>query len=269
MAEISKEKKNTFSLELVNSIKEFYRDDSNSRICAGIKEYVSVLNEQTQEKEHRQKRLLLYNLKDLHTKFIKDNSSHINPSFSAFASLHPRECVLAGSPGTHSICICSQHQNIKLKLKALNPSIAYREILTCCVCSVDSRDCMLHLCEKCPGKQAIHQYLQENDYLNKRSNITYSNWTSTNIKQKKETDSQTSESINRVTLKNVEETMDAFIEKLENELWDLTEHHFISECQKNFLSEMKQNLHPDTCIMLMDFAENYSFIHLASHCNLL
>ena len=36
--------------------------------------------------------------------------------FSKFAELRPKECVIAGSSGTHSVCVCTTHQNVKLMM---------------------------------------------------------------------------------------------------------------------------------------------------------
>ena len=38
--------------------------------------------------------------------------------FSKFAELSPKECVLAGATGTHSVCVCMIHQNVKLMMMA-------------------------------------------------------------------------------------------------------------------------------------------------------
>jgi hypothetical protein len=38
--------------------------------------------------------------------------------FSKFASLRPRNCIMAGASGTHSVCVCTVHQNVKLMLEA-------------------------------------------------------------------------------------------------------------------------------------------------------
>ena len=44
-----------------------------------------------------------------HIKFPDDKIS-----FSKFCSLQPKWCVCAGSSGTHSVCVCTIHQNIIL-----------------------------------------------------------------------------------------------------------------------------------------------------------
>ncbi len=37
-----------------------------------------------------------------------------NVGSSKFAELRPPHCVLAGASGTHSMCVCTIHQNMKL-----------------------------------------------------------------------------------------------------------------------------------------------------------
>ena len=54
--------------------------------------------------------------------------------------------------------------------------------------------------------------------------------------------------------------MELFTGMLILEVWDLTQHQFIATAQSNFLFESKQTLSKDTCIILLDFAENYTFI---------
>ena len=78
------------------------------------KDFLSVRNE-TGEKEHRQKRLVLCNLTEAYRQF-KTLHPDIKVGFSKFAELQPKECVLAGATGTHSVCVCTIHQNLKLMM---------------------------------------------------------------------------------------------------------------------------------------------------------
>lgn len=78
----------------------------------GIKDYISVRNDDG-KREHLQKRLILSNLKELYQKY-RENYAEDKIGFSKFASLRPKNCVLAGSNGTHTVCVCIMHQNMKL-----------------------------------------------------------------------------------------------------------------------------------------------------------
>ena len=36
-----------------------------------------------------------------------------------FTEFCPKECVLPGSSGTHSVCVCTKHQNVKLMVVSI------------------------------------------------------------------------------------------------------------------------------------------------------
>ena len=53
---------------------------------------------------------------------------------------------------------------------------------------------------------------------------------------------------------------DYFFAKLLTMLFQLTEHHVIAKSQNNFFKKQKDTLNQDKCIIVLDFAENYSFV---------
>ena len=61
----------------------------------------------------------LWNLQELHTAF-KEKHTNVNVGFPMFFALRPKWCVLAGSKMSHSVCICSTHQNVVLLVDAMN-----------------------------------------------------------------------------------------------------------------------------------------------------
>lgn len=134
---------------VIQNIQMFYRDEKNTRICPGAKEFVSIKNSETGQREHIQKQMLLFNLREIFDEWKKENPS-IKIGFSAFANLRPKECVLAGSPGTHTVCVCAQHQNIKLKLIAISNDLSYKDLMSVAVCNTNNTMCMLHDCSACP-----------------------------------------------------------------------------------------------------------------------
>lgn len=83
----------------------------------GVKDVVSVKNDNG--RSLIQKRLLLLNLKGLHTTFTETHPE-FPVSFSKFAQLRPKHCILAGASGTHSVCVCTIHENCKLLLDSIN-----------------------------------------------------------------------------------------------------------------------------------------------------
>lgn len=60
------------------------------------------------------KRLLLGNLKEIFKKFKKENPT-VEIGLTKFCSLRPDYCVLAGSGGTHRVCVCPIHENMILQ----------------------------------------------------------------------------------------------------------------------------------------------------------
>ena len=112
------------NLTLLNS---FYEDDEYSRLMPGKKDFVSIGS-----KKHVQKRLLLCNLKELYSAF-KQRHADVKIGFSKFCSLRPKWCVLAGAAGTHSVCVCTYHQNTKLLVSAINWVYSYKDYENRCL----------------------------------------------------------------------------------------------------------------------------------------
>ena len=103
--------------------------------------------------------MFLCNLKELSTAF-KDKHPDLKISFSKFASLRPKWCITVGPKGTHSVCVCTAHQNVKLLLSSVNLSKDYHELLELIVCDRNSKECMIHRCESCPGVNAVKKFIE-------------------------------------------------------------------------------------------------------------
>ena len=50
--------------------------------------------------------------------FFKKEHEHVIIGLTKFTQSRPPHCVLAGSSGTHNVCVCIYHENIKLMLNA-------------------------------------------------------------------------------------------------------------------------------------------------------
>ena len=100
------------------------------------------------KKQHMPKRLILCNLKELYAAYKFKYPDH-KVGFSKFCSLWPKWCVLAGPKGTHSVCVCTMHQNVKLMLSAIGLEKSCYEIIEMIVCSRESKVCMIHRCVIC------------------------------------------------------------------------------------------------------------------------
>ena len=104
----------SLSDDIIEKVLKFYTSDDVSVNLPGKKDFLSVRNDDGQ-RQHIQKKLILCNLAELYQIF-KEQYSDCSIGFSSFASLRPVHCVLAGSSGTHTICVCAIHQNIKLMM---------------------------------------------------------------------------------------------------------------------------------------------------------
>lgn len=193
-----------------------------------------------------QKRLLLQTVHDLWQNFVIDyqDKLEILPKFSFFASLRPTECIVAGDPGSHNICVCEQHENVKLKLMAWNVRLTYKDLIEVAVCDVNNIQCTLYGCEKCPGVAKIREVYEEEDHFYGDS-ITFKWWENRS---------------SREYLETVTQPYEIFKNTLFDLIWDLRIHHFISKEQKRYLQHCKDNLKSNSCILIMDFSENYSFV---------
>ena len=199
------------------------------------------------KKEQRQKLLILMNLNEAFCLF-KEKNPDIKIGVSKFCDLKPKECVTVGAKGTHSVCVCTSHQNVKLMLsafpvKAAGEKITYHDLLDKLVCSTDQSICMLHRCENCPGSSELESYIY-NNMTDEVDNVTFKQWVTTD----------------RSTLVDQTMTRGEYGELLVEKINKLSVHHFIAKNQRAYLKKIKENLALDEVLILLDFAENYSFI---------
>ena len=60
--------------------------------------------------------------------------------FSKFCSLRPKWCALSGSSGTHSVCVWTHHQNMKLILVPLG--VSHTELCEFLACDINRKECI-------------------------------------------------------------------------------------------------------------------------------
>ena len=107
----------TLARRTVDLVVAFYESDSSSQMMPGKKDFVSVKGELG--RVHVQKRLVFCNLKELYQGFKQKHPTE-RIGFSKFAEFRPKHCIIAGTSGTHSVCVCTIHQNVKLMLNGIN-----------------------------------------------------------------------------------------------------------------------------------------------------
>ena len=194
---------------------------------------------------HVQKRLVLSNLREVYHEF-KEKLPDRKIGFSKFAELRPKHCILAGASGTHAVCVCTIHQNVKLMMLEMRLSDVptYHHCLARIMCNPPLPKCYLGECDACPGiamfKEELIKLLDENDV----DQIVYKQWVSTD------------RSMLETFCAPAEEFVDTFCEKLEL----LRPHSFIASEQASFYAMCKSSLQPGEILATADFSENYSFV---------
>ncbi|CAH0550784.1 unnamed protein product [Brassicogethes aeneus] len=234
----------SLSEEISEKVLQVYLENDISRPCPGAKEYVSVKDE-TGNRVHMQKRLLLFNLKEIYTLFKERNPS-AKIGFSKFAEMRPKWCILAGASGTHTVCVCIYHQNLKLASNVISRAINYADYIKAAVCDINSEQCMISECKQCPNKKGINDFLStihKSQHLSDEF-VQYSQWVSTD----------------RCQMKTLRESYEDFIDNFKDQVLKTKLHHYISKKQSNFLRVRKENLAEYECIVMCDFAENYAFV---------
>ena len=114
---------------------------------------------------------------------FKEKHSEVKCSFSKFAALRPKYCVLAGASGTHSVCVCAIHENVKLLVDGLNiknltvdlpdPIKSYHDYLNRIICAEATTDCYFGMCPECPGATQLIDELENIFDCNSINEITY------------------------------------------------------------------------------------------------
>ena len=85
--------------------------------------------------------------------------------FSTFAQLRPRQCIVAGAAGTHLVCVCMLHQNIKLMMTG-GESLTdgelkhYQHFTAAIQCNPPNIECYSGNCGQCPGTEPLRVSLQ-------------------------------------------------------------------------------------------------------------
>lgn len=131
--------------------------------------------------------MLLGNLDALHAEFVKENP-HLKISVSAFTALRPEQCIPVGAKGTHNVCVCKIHGNIRLKMRGLKEEFlrkkfdyqdTYRDYLEAMVCSKPTADCFFGNCKNCPGTVKILNDLKESLQRHGIESVSFNQWLTT------------------------------------------------------------------------------------------
>ena len=153
-------------------------------------------------------------------------------------------CVLAGSTGTHSVCVCSIHQNAHLLVNAIGWEFTYKDFMNKLVCDSAKKECMMHRCELCPGKDSLRAFLDEQlSDVDLDDEFRFNQWDTTD----------------RASLTTHTCTYREYIDLLIDSIDQLTRHSYLAKGQAKYLRDKKESLPKNEALILGDFAENYHF----------
>ena len=215
-----------------------------SVICAQVKkDCVSIRNKDGSE-EKVQKGLRLATISEIYANFKAEFPS-LKIGFSTFALLRSKWYMSVDVAGSHNVCM---HLPSKCKtfLNTVNISLNYNDVLKLCVFSTENSDCMLHHCDLCPEQTVAYNILKEQLLLNYIFGdlVKYKQWVSTD----------------RSNLEQHMGDLDYFLDKLTSMFFELIKHHFIAKKQSEFLRVKNASLKFDEAVLILNFAENYSFV---------
>ena len=254
----SKQVGKSLSSDTVNTVRDFYNTDNISRLLPGKKDCVSM--KVNGEKQRVQKRLILCLLKEAYIFFKDKYQDNMKIGFSKFSELRPKNVVLPNASGTHSVCVCTYHQNFKLMLENSglsknNPfnfegEITYKNYISLLMCNPPTQDCYLNECNECESKDLSEYKDVLVDHFEDVDEIKFNQW----------------ESTDRCNLSTKIAPTVEFIDQMFQQMQVLKPHSFIAQEQSKFLNSCKLSLKPEEVIIGGDFAENYSFIAQVKRC---
>ncbi|KAJ8688649.1 hypothetical protein QAD02_024444 [Eretmocerus hayati] len=230
----------------ITLIRNFYESDDVSRVMPGKNDCKSYKVDDVKEKH--QKKLLLGNLREIYYRF-KECNPNVKVGFSRFAMERPLHCIIAGGAGTHSVCVCKMHQNMKLLLDALNlrrtdpeNNWDYQYVLSRMTCPEATEDCYHGKCTKSPPMNGLLEEIE--DLLEQRgtNEIIHKQWLQTD----------------RCNLETLSCSVSEVLDHLEEELPKLLRHDFIAKNQASFMKKLKESLSFGHVLVQVDFSENLS-----------
>ena len=114
---------------------------------------------------------------------------------------------------THSVCVCSAHQNVVLLVDAMDWQ-TYKDLIKKIVYNPESNKCIIHQCESCPGTATLKEFLdQELSKHEDDEKFSYCHWGTTN----------------RAIFTTFTATYDEYKETLIDVIHDLTRHSYIAK----------------------------------------
>ena len=226
-----RKKHNGIGSKLRENVVSFIERDDVSRTTTGKKETV------TKGGNKKQKRLLLDSIKNLHLKFLAEETN-LHLSYSLFCTLRPF-WVVQPTLADRDTCLCKQHENLSFIAKRLHhiqviDTFNLESLAEAITCDTTNKQCMYGECEQCKD----NTYALTSHY-NPTERVSYIQWSTEDKKHKD------SESTSKVTLKKeCKLTQEDLVETFNTLLQKFRRHLFNIRQQYAFSRALKQNLPP-------------------------
>lgn len=244
-----RKKKTTHISKLEGMITDFFEDAENSCETPGKRDYV------TRKKIQKQKRYLLFTMKNLHKKFIEKTGIK-TISYQTFVKLKPF-WVVHKKLHQRDTCMCITHANFKLKVSKLKllrllKTDSLTQILKNTVCDVDNKSCMFGTCKNC-NLIIPEELLTEKNF--KDFNTFFYRW----VRKQGERRSKKGKVVTS-TMTVKEKCMckaSELILEVERDIKKIAIHTFNMHHQHKTFKELKRVMTENEAIILCDWSENY------------
>ena len=205
-------------------VENFLNRDDNSRVLPGKGDSVKVGTDK------KQKRILNDYLGNLHLKFVSEVDYKI--SRASFCRLRPKEVSLVNFT-SRSVCLCSKHQNMGFKLRALKNMN---------VCTNTSPDSFVDMYKDVPSQfECVLSNITQ-------SKVKFQQWKKVKQPNGKE----------RMRIVDIELPREEFVCALRKEFGQFISHVDRVRKQYRSVKAMKENLPKNHVLVQMDFSENYT-----------
>lgn len=234
---------------ITKTIQDFYRSDTVSQVSSETK------HRRSKKRQDQEIRILTLTVMEAHAVF-RDEYPNLQCSLSVFFKLRP-ETVLLMKQASYNVCLCSQHENFKFKVQAMNqvdPNIfgalkSLSTIESVLICDPPGDDCYLSKCRICSEREKLSTLYNQLSEDKKNSLITWYEWKAgitSGFKQvsKMQNESSVTELFDIIVASTIQFLLHIYIQRTHIE---------------KFKNDKEQALQHDSsmAVLQIDFAENY------------
>ncbi|CAF0750698.1 unnamed protein product [Didymodactylos carnosus] len=227
-----------------DSVKFYCRDDILYQM-PGKRD--TIVARQNGTKSTHQKRILLYNIREVHQLFLLEHSGS-DIARTSFAELRP-QYVLIKALMSHRVCVCAYHENINLLLEALAKHVKggvcsdLQTFTNALVCDESNEACMSSNCKTCAK---YFETKVEGNIVDFTITIKWLQWTNNNGRAEKQ---------------EFEGTVKGCVQHLSGLIQQYLLHVFIKRAQSSLFERLKENTDDRKVLLQVDYAENFAMDH--------